>query len=129
MNSSKYPISKLISITVCLLESLLLSSCAIHYLDADTGAEHTWGFGHIATKISGPKNGKQAIITENTLTGLAIGLEEGYLGFSAGWDQRNRVVLYDENTSISIQRPQHGSFFLIEFGSELPTQINNTSSK
>lgn len=95
----------------------MLPGCAIYYRDAKTGAEHIWGIGHIATKISAPEDGKQALISKATLTGINFGIEENKIGLSAGFDRRERIVIYDENAAISIIRPESDNFFLFKFGS------------
>jgi len=82
-----------------------MSGCAIYYHDAKTGAEHIWGFGHLVTKVTPPADGKQAVIRRATLTGLALGVEDDSFGFSAGWDRRERITVYDGNTFLAIQRP------------------------
>lgn len=120
--------SKPTTIFFCLLLSFSISGCAIYYRDAETNAEHIFGFGHLAIKQSTPEEGKQAIFTQKTLTGFAIGLDDNNFGFSVGWDQRERVSIYDENTSISIQKPDNGNFFLFKFGSQLPNLIQSTPS-
>lgn len=98
-----------------------ISGCVVYYHDIETGADHIWGIGHLATKVSEPDNGKQAVIRKATLAGIALGIEEESLGMSVGWNQRERIVIYDENTSISIQKPDSdNSSFLFKFGSEPP---------
>lgn len=104
------------------------SGCAVYYQDATTGAEHVWGIGHIATKISAPENGKQAIISKATLAGISFGIEESKIGLSAGFDKRERIVIYDENAAISILRPKSDDFFLFKFGS-LPFDIAETEQQ
>jgi hypothetical protein len=108
---------------------LPLSGCAIYYQDAKTGAEHIWGIGHLATKVSAPEDGKQAVISKATLIGINFGVEEGKIGMSAGWDKRERIMIYDENTSISIRRPENDNFFLFNFGSQpfTPTLPGNNN--
>ncbi len=107
---------------------LSVSSCGIYYRDEETGAEHIWGVGHLATKVSVPEDGKQAVIRKATLAGIAFGMEEGAVGTSVGWEQRERITIYDENTAIAIQRPEDDNFFMFKFGSQPPTaefQKNN----
>lgn len=110
---------------------LTVSGCAIYYRDAETDAEHIWGIGHLATKVSAPEGGKQAVIRKATLAGVALGMEEAAVGMSAGWDQRERITIYDENTSIAIQRPEDDNFFLFKFGSQPPTPAlpNNNNNQ
>lgn len=92
---------------------LLNSGCAVYYHDQETGADHIWGIGHLATKVAEPEDHKQAVIRQVTLTGFSLGLEEGALGLSLGWDQRQRVSIFDENSSIAIRRPKDGNFFCL----------------
>jgi hypothetical protein len=113
------PIKFILSVAL----SFAVSGCAIYYRDAETGAEHIWGIGHLAIKATAPKDGKQAVISKATMTGIALGLEDNAVGMSAGFDQRERVTIYDENTSISIQRPGDGDFFLFKFGTQPPTTM------
>jgi hypothetical protein len=95
---------------------ILMSGCAVYYHDAKTGAEHIWGIGHLVTKVTPPADGKQAVIRRATLTGLALGLDDDAFGFSAGWDRRERITVYDDNTSLAIQRPPSNDFFLFKIG-------------
>ena len=97
---------------------LSVSSCGIYYRDQETGAEHIWGIGHLATKVTAPEDGKQAVIRKATLVGIGLGVEDGAIGTSVGWDQRERIAIYDENTDIAIQRPEDDNFFLFKFGSQ-----------
>lgn len=99
------------------------SSCGIYYRDEETGADHIWGIGHLATKVTAPEDGKQAVIRKVTLAGIAFGVEEGAVGTSVGWDQRERIAIYDENTAISIRQPEDDNFFLFKFS----TQPSNNS--
>lgn len=92
---------------------ILMSGCAIYYHDAETGAEHIWGIGHLVTKVTPPTDGKQAVIRQATLTGLALGLEDDSFGFSVGWDRRERITVYDD-ASLVIQRPPSNDFFLFK---------------
>jgi hypothetical protein len=101
--------------------------CAIYYRDADSGAEHIWGFGHLAMKATPPLEGKQALIRRATLTGIALGVDDGSLGLSLGWDQRERIIVYDENTALTIQRPPSNDFFYFKIGT-YPLEINSTNN-
>ena len=106
--------------SVFVLIGFLLSSCAVYYRDRDSGAEHIWGFGHLSMKVVPPNEGKQALIQRTTLTGLAVGLDNGSLGLSVGWDQREHILVYDANTTISIQRPPSNDFFYFKIGTYPP---------
>lgn len=121
-------LTALIVLLVCMAQ---LSACAIYYRDDETGAEHIWGIGHLATKITEPLDKKQAVIRQATLTGLSVGIEDESFGFSLGWDQRERIHIYDENTSFSIKRPEDGNYFLFKFGTEplRPGPFTNANDK
>ncbi len=94
--------------------------CAIYYRDEETGAEHIWGFGHLAMKATPPLDGKQALIRRATLTGVALGIEDGSLGMSIGYDRRERIIVYDDNTALTIQRPPSNDFFHFKIGTYPP---------
>jgi len=98
------------------LVGLLLSGCAVYYRDRDTGAEHIWGFGHLAVKTVLPNDGKQALVQRMTLTGFAIGMDNGSLGVSAGYDRREHILIFDENTAITIERPPSNDLFTFTIG-------------
>jgi len=107
-------------ISAFLTIGFLLPSCAVYYRDRDSGAEHIWGFGHLSMKVVPPNEGKQAIVQRTTLTGIAVGLDNGSFGLSAGWDQREHILIYDDNTTISIQRPPTNDFFYFKIGTYPP---------
>ena len=114
--------------------SLYLTGCAIYYRDPDSGAEHIWGFGHLAMKVTPPLEGKQAIIRRATLTGVALGTGQGSFGISVGYDRNESILIYDENTAISIQRPPSNDFFYFKIGTAPPGAFsdrdkNNASEK
>jgi len=109
-----------IKISAVVFIGLLQSSCAVYYRDRDSGAEHIWGFGHLSMKVVPPTEKKQAIIQRTTLTGIAVGLDNGSFGLSVGWDQREHMLIYDDNTAISIQRPPTNDFFYFKIGTYPP---------
>lgn len=112
-----------IQLTLSIALGSFLSSCAIYYRDRESGAEHIWGFGHLTMKVSAPYEEKQALIQRSSLTGIAAGMDNGALGISVGYDQREHILIYDENTAITIQRPPSNDFFFFKIGS-LPIQID-----
>jgi hypothetical protein len=99
----------------------LLSGCAVYYRDRDSGAEHIWGFGHLSMKVISPNEGKQGIVQRTTLTGIAVGSDNGSLGFSIGWDQREHILIYEENAALTIERPPSNDFFYFKIGTYPPT--------
>ncbi|UVT21179.1 MAG: hypothetical protein H8K03_04465 [Nitrospira sp.] len=108
------------NVTVLVVIGFLLSSCAIYYRDRDTGAEHIVGFGHLSVKAVPPNEGKQALIQRMTLTGIAVGLDNGSLGVSAGWDRREHILITNENAAITIARPPSNDFFYFKVGTYPP---------
>lgn len=107
-----------------ILASLILPGCAVYYRDRDSGAEHIWGFGHLSMKVIPPGEGKQAIVQRSTLTGAAVGIDNGSLGISVGYDQREHILIYDENLALTIQRPPSNDFFYFKIGS-YPLEFEN----
>lgn len=114
------PILEVVSISILISFWFLLSGCAVYYRDRDSGAEHIFGFGHLAVKTIPPHEGKQALVQRMTLTGLAAGLDNGSLGVSAGWDRREHILIYDENVAVTIQRPPSNDFFYFKIGTYPP---------
>ena len=102
--------------------SLILGGCAIYYRDRETGAEHIWGVGHLSMKVTAPYEEKQALIQRSTLAGIAAGMDNGSLGVSVGYDRREHILIYDQDTAITIQRPPSNDFFYFKIGS-LPIEI------
>ena len=96
--------------------TVAMQSCAIYYRDADSGAEHIWGFGHLAMKATPPLDGKQTVVRRATLAGVALGIDDGSLGVSVGWDQRERIDVFDESTAVTIERPPSNDFFYFKIG-------------
>lgn len=116
-----------LKIIIAIILSLFVSGCAVYYRDAESGAEHIWGFGHLAMKATPPLEGKQALIKKATLTGIAVGIEDGSFGFSVGMDQRERIIIYDENAAICIQRPPSNDFFYFKIGTYPITAPHNNT--
>ena len=113
------------------LVGLLLSGCAVYYLDRDTGTEHIWGFGHLAVKTVPPHEGKQALVQRMTLAGIAVGMDNGSVGVSAGYDRREHILIFDENAAITIERHPSNDFFNFKIGTypsglETPQDTKNS---
>lgn len=106
--------------TVTLI-GLLLSGCAVYYRDRETGAEHIWGFGHLAVKTLPSNEGKQALVQRMTLTGFAVGMDNGSLGVSAGYDRREQILIFDENAAMTIERHPSNDFFNFKIGTYPPS--------
>jgi len=110
------PFRLTLRIIIFVIVGFYVAGCAVYYRDRESGAEHIWGFGHLAMKATPPLDGKQALIRRATLTGIALGIDDGSFGMSVGWDQRERIIVYDENTAITIQRPPSNDFFYFKIG-------------
>ena len=117
---------KLIIKFLCLSIILTLSGCAIHYHSAETGADHIWGFGHLAMKTVPDSVDKQILITQKTLTGIALGFDGVSPSFSIGWNQNERITILDKNTSLAIQRPSNDDYFQFQFAA-FPEQFKNNN--
>lgn len=104
-------------IFILLIVSLHVCGCAVYYRDRESGAEHIWGIGHLAMKVAPTSNEKQALIQRTTLPGLALGLDNGELGISIGWAQREHIFIYDDSTALTIDRPPSNDFFEFKIGS------------
>jgi len=104
------------NIIFLVLATSLISGCAVYYRDRESGAEHIFGFGHLSMKVIPPVEEKQALIQRTTLTGVAIGMDNGSLGMSVGFDQREHILIYDENVALTIKRPPSNDFFYFKIG-------------
>lgn len=124
---SNYVVLAIFKVFFFIITSAFFSGCAIYYRDRDSGAEHIWGFGHLSLNVTAPSEGKQAIIQRATLTGISASMDDGSLGISAGYDRREHIIIYDENTVITIQRPPSNDFFYFKIGS-LPIELNKESN-
>ncbi len=103
-------------IIVISLASIVLPGCAVYYHDRVSGVEHILGFGHLSMKVTPPEEEKQAIIRRASMTGIAVGMDNGSLGMSVGYDQREHILIYDENVAITIERPPSNDFFQFRIG-------------
>jgi hypothetical protein len=119
---------QMISVTVLLVLVVFVSGCAVHYFDPKTGAEHIWGFGHMVMKASSTKERHQALIRGTDVAGLALGKSDagGYL--VVGWEQRRRVEIIDENTSVRLEWPQ-ANFLNLRVGSDWPHYVDESNPK
>jgi hypothetical protein len=106
--------------TLLITLGFLLSGCAVYYRDRDTGAEHIWGFGHLSVKTIPPNEGKQALVQRMTLTGIAVGMDNGSLVMSAGYDRREHILITDEHAAITILRHPSNDFFYFKIGTYPP---------
>ncbi|MFA5984362.1 MAG: hypothetical protein WC782_10130 [Methylococcaceae bacterium] len=99
--------------------SLLISGCAIHYYDKESGAEHIYGFGHMVMKAKSPDNTHQAIVRGTDIWGLGLGYNDDGGYFSLGWDSVRRIEIIDENTTVDLIWP-NSNFLNTRIGSSFP---------
>ena len=124
-----------LKIIILVIISFQVFGCAVYYRDRESGAEHIWGFGHLSMKVIPPVEEKQALIQKTTLTGVAIGMDNGSLGMSVGFDQREHILIYDENVALTIKRPPSNDFFYFKIGTypieleSLPDTQNSLQKK
>lgn len=110
------PLLELVSISLLITLGFLLSGCAVYYRDRDSGAEHIWGFGHLAVKTIPPHEGKQALVQRMTLTGLAVGLDNGSFGVSAGYDRREHILIPNNDRALTITPHHNDDYFYFKIG-------------
>jgi len=118
------PFKLTLKIIILVLVGFQVAGCAVYYRDRESGAEHIWGFGHLSMKVLPPVEEKQALIQRTTLTGMAIGMDNGSLGMSVGFDQREHILIYDENVALTIKRPPSNDFFYFKIGT-YPIELEN----
>jgi hypothetical protein len=101
-----------------LLVLFLLSGCAVHYYDAQTGTEHVWGLGHMRMKAAPVTDGVSSVVSGTSVTGLGVGVgrEDYYL--TAGWDYRRRIVL-GTNAAMALEWP-NADFYNVRVGATPP---------
>lgn len=107
-----------------LTASVLASSCAIHYYDKESEAEHIFGFGHLVMKASSPKNSHQAIVQGSDIWGLGLGTKDNGAFFSLGWDSVRKIKIIDKNTIVDLRWPD-SDFFNTRIGSSFPGKTPN----
>lgn len=83
----------------------ILAGCAIHYSDSTTGAEHVWGFGHLAMRVTDTSAHKKAIVRGITLFGVGLGLRDNSPLLIIGWERLQTVEVVDENTDLHLEGP------------------------
>lgn len=99
--------------------SVVLGGCAFVYTDRDTGAVHVWGFGHLAMRATVPNEGKQGMIRSATTYGLATGVWDHDPFVSVGWERKQTVEIFGDDTSIRIE-PADTDLLGVRIGSRPP---------
>ena len=122
-------------IFLCFAVPILLSGCAVHYYDKDTGTDHLWGFGHLKMKAEPSKDGVvRAVVTGTEMVGLNVSVGEEHRGIGIGYDNRQKAVVHDD-ASVNLQWPSNSipwslNLFDANFGSTPPwiTNLNEQHS-
>ena len=99
--------------------SIILSGCAIHHYDKESGVENVWGFGCMRMKVLEPNEGRQAIVSGVESYGAAIGNTRGGGFATFGWFKNHETHIMDENAQFRVEWPE-SDFFSIRIGAELP---------
>ena len=96
---------RVLSLLLCTAVPLASAACAVRYYDAETGAEHIWGIGHLVVKTTAPTDGRVAIIRGADLIGLGVstGTEQGAVAL--GWSSTWRVEIVETDTSVALINP------------------------
>lgn len=105
----------------------MLFGCAVHSYDKKTGAEHVWGFGHIAMRAVDVNEGLQGVVRKTDFVGLAFSScpEESFL--SVGYSKQQRLHIIDEDARIRLEWPT-ADMLNIRIGSEFPYSPNNSAT-
>lgn len=88
-----------------LFATLILESCALHYYDHETQAEHIVGFGHMVMKAQEAGAQRVAIVRGNSLLGLSTGLDNDGGHFAAGWSSNRTINILQSDTAIELLWP------------------------
>lgn len=104
--------------------TVLCAGCSLNWYDERSGTQHLVGFGYFKMRAI-PQATNSNDVTAETIayvTGVRnIGLQVGgggdFLGLSAGWDSRSRVIIKSESSSFSLIWPTNSTW--------LPFSLNN----
>ncbi len=97
-----------VALTVVFALALLQSSgCAITYRNAETGAVHLWGFGHLSMRATVPEGDKKAVIQGASTAGVSAGTWNGSVFLTAGWNRHQTVEIIDPDTYVRIEAPDN----------------------
>lgn len=90
---------------LCLIVPLFLESCALHYYDKETQAEHIFGFGHMVMKAQDAGANRVAIVRGNSLLGLSTGMDDAGGHFAAGWSSNRTINILQSDAAIELLWP------------------------
>lgn len=98
----------------------MMTGCALHYFDEQTGTEHVWGIGHMKMKATKPNEGLQTVVHGTDVLGLSVGKADKQSYFTVGWHRLEFIDILADSTSVRIEWP-NSSFFNVRVGSEFPS--------
>lgn len=82
-----------------------LSSCAVHYYDPETKAEHIYGLGHMVMKAQDAGAKRVAIVRGNSYLGLFAGTGDSGGQFGAGWSSGKTIQILEPNAAVELLWP------------------------
>jgi hypothetical protein len=127
--SSAYCFFSRIKIVVLILAAIaLLSGCAIHYFDPETGTEHLWGIGHMRMKIGDANEGVRAVFAGTDTLGMAAGSTVYDRYVALGWQRLSRLQVVGEDTAVRLEWPT-SDLFSVRAGSELPPDLHRDADQ
>lgn len=111
-------------ITICILFLFtLVSGCAIHYYDPETGTEHLWGIGHMRMKVGEANEGARAIVAGTDTLGMAAGSAAYDRYIALGWQRLSRLQVVGEDTTVRLEWPT-SDLFSVRAGRQLPPYLH-----
>lgn len=104
----------------------LLTGCAVHYYDKNSGTENLWGFGHFRMK-GYPQSPEQPLVVGTHMVGLNIRAGRDDYGIGVGFDSQSRITM-PENGALCMEWPTNISplpremrdLFTVRIGTNLP---------
>jgi len=103
--------------------------CAVHYYDAETGVEHLIGFGHLRLKRPASDDQIKAVVTGVESAGVSMGRVGETSYANVGVHRREQIMVYDEDTVLSLDRPLGGGLFTAVIGSGVPESLEEVEPR
>jgi hypothetical protein len=111
-----------------LVVPFILESCALHYYDPETQAEHIIGIGHMVMKAQEAGASRVAIVHGNSLLGLSTGIDHGGGHFTAGWSNNRTINILQSDTAIELLWPTN-DLLNVRIGEPFKGQSHITAKK
>jgi len=104
------------------MASIYISGCAINYYDADTGAQHLFGIGHMVMKIEQGESRPVAVFSGLSTIGVAAGSTVDGYSFNGGWAYHQSIHVLRHDASFNMLWP-NADWLNIKVGS-WPDQLS-----